>query len=430
MDRKTYEIPAENLATLKARIEKLAKRAAKLTKRGVDLGGEPIGVQIIETIRKPDARLTDADGRRPDRIFYVVTVTGPRPVVAGWEFIAALQHIDGAVILRNVPTATVAEGELVAYRAASTDCDHCRTNRRRNDTFVLRGVETRQLRQVGRNCLQDFIGSASPDALAQLAEIMVAAGVAADAAGSEGFGGGSAPLYVSLDEFLPYVVANIRVNGWLGRTAARDRGVSGTATADRAWDVMCPPTAKAREEIERKYPELLPTAEDAAKATAALAWTDQHLHGNGTVLTDYEHNLSVVVTAGVVDGRLGGIGASIVVYWERQIGRQIEREKRAARGATSQYFGTVSKRETFRLTVEKIFDIDGNYGVTHVHLMADANGNVAIWRASSERLDVGCTYDVRATVKRHEEYKGTKQTMLTRCDAVKVEQPNGTEEAA
>ena len=76
MDRKTYEIPAENLNTLQARIEKLAKRAARLAKKGVDLGGEPIGVKIVETLRKPDPRVSSADGRHPDRIFYVVAVTG------------------------------------------------------------------------------------------------------------------------------------------------------------------------------------------------------------------------------------------------------------------------------------------------------------------------------------------------------------------
>ncbi len=66
------------------------------------------------------------------------------------------------------------------------------------------------------------------------------------------------------------------------------------------------------------------------------------------------------------------------------------------------------------MTVEKVIDIDGTYGTTHLHILVDDAGNVAKWFASSERLDAGKTYSIKATVQAHDVYQGSKQTVLTR----------------
>jgi len=88
--------------------------------------------------------------------------------------------------------------------------------------------------------------------------------------------------------------------------------------------------------------------------------------------------------------------------------------------AASRHMGTLGKRETFRLTVDRIFDTDGQWGTTHIHQMCDASGNVFKWFSTSEKLDAGVTYDVKGTVKSHETYRGEAQTVLTRCAATKV----------
>ena len=48
-------------------------------------------------------------------------------------------------------------------------------------------------------------------------------------------------------------------------------------------------------------------------------------------------------------------------------------------------------------------------------------GNVFTWAASSHQdLEIGHVYTVLGTIKDHSEYKGTKQTVLSRC-AIKGE---------
>lgn len=86
----------------------------------------------------------------------------------------------------------------------------------------------------------------------------------------------------------------------------------------------------------------------------------------------------------------------------------------------NQHVGTVGKREVFRLTVKRVIGTQSGQWNTQLHIMADAAGNTFKWFASNTALDEGKTYDVKATVKSHEVYKGQNQTIITRCDAKEV----------
>jgi hypothetical protein len=63
--------------------------------------------------------------------------------------------------------------------------------------------------------------------------------------------------------------------------------------------------------------------------------------------------------------------------------------------------------------------------MTHLHKFTDQAGNVFIWKTGVDRLDVGCTYAGKATVKAHEEYEDVKQTVITRFawEEIDVDRP-------
>jgi hypothetical protein len=84
-----------------------------------------------------------------------------------------------------------------------------------------------------------------------------------------------------------------------------------------------------------------------------------------------------------------------------------------------EHFGTIGKREVWRLRVVFTKAIDSFYGVTYLHIFVDAEGRQAKWFSSSERLDKDATYDLKGTVKAHEVYDGRKGTVLSRCKVVK-----------
>ncbi len=54
--------------------------------------------------------------------------------------------------------------------------------------------------------------------------------------------------------------------------------------------------------------------------------------------------------------------------------------------------------------------------------MRDGDDNVFTWFASGyQNLKRGDRVSVRGTIKKHDEYQGTKQTILTRCKVTKFE---------
>lgn len=401
-----HKIPAANLPRLQARIAEIAKRAAKIAKRGSLADDSPIGLKIGDKI--VEKVKDDLTGLPEVRVYFMVEVTGTAPRLSGWEFVATLQHEDGGTILRSVPTVALDPSALAGYRNAEPACDHCRVNRRRNDTFVVRRVENGALKQIGRSCLGDFLGHQDPAWAARRAEFLVLARDAVEE--SMGWGGGGE--YVEdIAAYLAYVACAIQREGWLSRTKAREMD-GRPATADLAWNWMHP--SKNTHPADRVYPE----EQHVEAANKALAWADAHLSSavEGS-LTDYEHNLRVAIIGGTVRHRLAGIVASILPYHERAMGRELSKAKWAEdkdRARAAGHVGVVGKREVFELALVKIFDFDGNFGVTHVHKFVADNGAVVVWKTGTERLEIG-RYRVKGTVKKHDEYKGEPQTLLSRC---------------
>lgn len=409
---RVFKIPAGNLPALQARLAVLTKRASKIAKKGNLADSTSIGLVVGERI------VERAENEIHPRVYFLCTVSGSTPKLAGWSFIATLQHEEGGTILRSVPTASFPEGTLTPYRFAGPACEHCKYNRKRNDTFVVRH-DNGSVKQVGRNCLADFTGVKSPEALAAMAELLAAAGEAAEA--SESGGGGGGEITEDIGAYLAYVAASIRHDGWLSRTKARDEG--GQATADIAWNVMHP----ARGEHERRQSRgewIAPSERDIESAKTALAWSDIHLtEADPNTLGDYEHNLRVAVVGGIVTHRLAGIAASLISYYERAQGKILrakaaESIKDAANKAG--YVGAVGKRCSFKASLVAVFDFTSNYGVVHVHKFLTPEGSVLVWKTGSDKLDLG-SYDIAGSVKEHSEYKGELQTVLTRCKATKLE---------
>ena len=86
--------------------------------------------------------------------------------------------------------------------------------------------------------------------------------------------------------------------------------------------------------------------------------------------------------------------------------------------SNSEYVGEIGERIEEVLTVTKAFTFDGYYGTSTMHIMENADGNVFVWTTASKSFPEGKVMTLRGTIKDHREYKGTKQTILTRCKEV------------
>lgn len=59
---------------------------------------------------------------------------------------------------------------------------------------------------------------------------------------------------------------------------------------------------------------------------------------------------------------------------------------------------------------------DGLYGTTYIHKFIDYNHNIFIWKTGGYvDADSGDVVTIKGVIKEHNEYRGEKQTILTRC---------------
>ena len=81
----------------------------------------------------------------------------------------------------------------------------------------------------------------------------------------------------------------------------------------------------------------------------------------------------------------------------------------------SEFVGQVKDRGTFDLTLTFRKGFDTDFGVSFLNTFKDAQGNVfTYWGNSFLDVDVDSTITVKATIKDHREYQGTKQTVINR----------------
>lgn len=91
--------------------------------------------------------------------------------------------------------------------------------------------------------------------------------------------------------------------------------------------------------------------------------------------------------------------------------------KKEALKPVSQYVGSVGEKLTVKATYTYKAWFDSKYGTTYIHNFATDDGSLLVWKTSIGNIGFadGERVEITATVKEHSEYKGKKQTALTRC---------------
>jgi len=345
-----------------------------------------------------------------------------RPALAGWEFLACVEPLDGGNLIRQVPGAAVVEGELTRWRDRAIGCDHCRAARWRKETFILRAdgsdpaIPAGTYKQVGRNCISVFLGGKSARSIvAALGWSDVVRGAAGDEDEGEGWFGRARVVHAPLT-FLTWVACSIREDGWVSRATARaaaDQGASRQATADHALYLLSEPFGggaaleRWREDRER----CAPTDAERGRAAAALEWARTL-----APTSDYECNLALVARQAALDPKHAGILASAVAALNRALGHEMERRRREAENAAnpSRHVGEIDQRIGLDLLVERVVETATEFGALNIIIARDARNNLFVWRTGAIGAEPGERLRLRATVKKHTEFRGQVQTELTR----------------
>lgn len=82
----------------------------------------------------------------------------------------------------------------------------------------------------------------------------------------------------------------------------------------------------------------------------------------------------------------------------------------------SQWVGQIGSRDTFNVTLVSKRGFQGRFGYSKVYTFRTEDGNILTWFSTVEvEKEPGDQFTLVGTVKDHTEYKGVKNTVLSRC---------------
>ena len=143
----------------------------------------------------------------------------------------------------------------------------------------------------------------------------------------------------------------------------------------------------------------------------------------------FDFTLGEVIGKGAVTAKQFGFITSVLPSYRRFVQREAEYVERKAveaeLGKASEWIGDPKDRLTLTATIESVKALDTIYGTSFLTKLLSEDTNHVVWFASNDPEgsykhfgSVGDEVTFKATVKKHDEFNGIKQTVVTRCVAV------------
>lgn len=323
------------------------------------------------------------------------------PIIDGWELICTFDIMpvpeknEHVVFTSKVPDKTLPAEYL---NKTEIHCDHCGINRFRNHSILLRNLESGEYKEVGSTCVKDFFGHDPKGALymAQFKFDSVVKDVD-EYCNNQGY-----RMYTAypLKPFLAMTAACISEYGWVSKGTAWEDETK-MATAEHV-DIEI--------HLNRKNKGIIPTEADEKLADDTIEYFKNLDPENN----DYLTNCKKVVELGYVPDKMCGVACSTIVTYKRTL--KVERPDRPA----SDYIGNVGERINLRAECVYSMTIESAFGFSELYVFVTPQGEKVktFYSGSKWSCDTGETYHLTGTVKKHEEYRGEKTTILTRVNAV------------
>lgn len=404
----TVSIRAEYEAAAVAKLEKLQRRAAKY--------GQVISWSIAH---RDEERTRPVYGDPHRREKYVqpmadFAIDGEAPRVGPYKFLAELERVDGGVLIAALGGVEIGE----AGRTWAGACEHCNKPRGRSRAYVVEHAETGERKIVGKSCLRDYVGTDVPAGALWLFQFD------RSPLGSDGdeWGGGYSPWYESTHYVIAAARAAIALYGW--RPASAD-GLSTRDYVSLLYSVGQTRVAN-KAEIDAMLAEIALRSDEYERVADAIITWGRDLQPRG----DYEHNLKIALNSDYVGGKTFGLVVSACAAYDKQkavVEQRAERvaAERKAQAASFHYGDAGQRYKGVQVVVDKALGLpDNGFGPSVMFLLRTVDGAVLKWitgsnpRLNGKSIDRGDKFAADFSVKRHAEYNGTPQTIVTRLKAI------------
>lgn len=410
-----FEIPLSKLDTIYKRLRRVAKKnhASGLPTPSVEL----LETSFRETeVKDALARLRGAD--RNSRTVRIATakieVQGFTANAGDWDVIAyRWSHVVHTPAGDRVVT-TSSEGtpDTIAARHG-LECDHCKAERKRLSSYVVQKADgSGEMLEVGASCMGAFLGTPGHGVLSSLSDnAMLCQEISRMA--SEDFLLSHDDITDEIDTVLAVACSIIEREGFIPSKEAYDGH---------------PATWIAVYEDVRRYrtpglddDDLTVTLSDFMKASAILEW----VAGEDISRSSFMMRAARVLETGIGNPGDVAVLTALAATYYRHLADNARMEVASSVKHGSVHVGIRGDRSNFVCSVNSVRSFQGRFGSGDVVSMTDGSGNLLVWFASgqSHGLEVGRTYELDATVKKHETcdrgiYEGADQTVVTRVKVV------------
>lgn len=333
-----------------------------------------------------------------------VSIVGKAPVIAGWRFLAKVEHsTDGNIIKSMASIDQISK----SWHSCAPNCEHCDSNRQRKNTFMLQSVLSGEVKQVGSSCVSDFVGEQyrDPERIAA--------------------------LFSYLDELShEYLFDPDKEVGDLGQD---NLGVSPERIMAATLKIV--EMDRGYISAEKSAVELVLSTADQVKGAFwgrnpndVVRYETGHLERAKEVVgwlkgqTDSDslwmRNIAHLAGRENITMKNASLFASGFVAWNREL----ERKLRGERGA-GEWIGQPGEKTAVAAILERQGGFETQFGYKSILTFRDEVGNALVWKTSSppEGVQVGALYHIQATIKEHGEFKGDKQTEITRAKLAELE---------
>lgn len=386
------DVPACNMEAIEKIIARLVKKGVKAQ---LDVTRE--AVKDVPVKRLTDGIIEDT-GLTESVSVVDFDLTVDNANIGAWELLGTKERLgDEAIYRGNIPD---------EYKNANFDCQHCNTHRRRNKVTIIRHIDSGETKQVGYACLSDFIGS---DLGAFGALIR---GIDEIVANQDYYGGFSYSSgkcwYYNVNQYLA-IAYNCIVNyGYIKPN--NDYYDSQIDTPTRISNAYSDKTDEYVDS-DKVDTELI----DKIKQ-AFYEFAKSHP-------SDFNHNVSVVLQQTCVDCKYVKYLYFIPTFYLNKIKWEARKQEAEAKKQAfmetlkNAWAGSVGDKITTEATLTRYSMFDSQYGIMYVYNFKDVQGHVLVWFTSKALTAVneGDNITIKGTIKKLSEYKGIKQTVLTRC---------------
>ena len=371
-----FNIPVSRIDTL----EKLVARANKKGANILFVKGDEIICDGTLTINVNKIHQHSSE-TQPIKIRCIQVEVEGIYKIDGWQFLGTIQFTKNGNIIR-LADSSFSDKIPEKYKNTPPICEHCGTIRNRKDTYLIYNAERNEFKQVGRTCLLEYTrgldATVCADIMSCLDKMIEYTDYICDYdtfQSNTGYG-------VSTREAQGYATALVKKFGYNKSDSENPTShdlanlLFGFNIADRLSDIK--PDYSLIEEINN----WLDTVNDnyGYLYNAKLAWLNQFCEARD----------------------LGLIASLISTYL-----------KIKNRTFSSNYVGNIGdKIEIKPVSVRVLYSQQWSYYSYSYKLeLKDNEGNIYIWSTTNMPTDEDT---IKATVKEHTEYKGIKQTVITR----------------